>query len=110
MSANQTHRGTEKVHGKEVSVEFIAAESPTAKQNGAGFHPCQGLYFRPTEQPVHTAFIAAHYNVDFSEHYLAPLMASRGYGFLGWNTRFRGNEGFFCSNTHLLISASAYAG
>ena len=102
MSANQTHRGTEKVHGKEVSVEFIAAESPTATQNGAGFHPCQGLYFRPTEQPVRTAFIAAHYNVDFSEHYLAPLMASRGYGFLGWNTRFRGNEGFFLLE-HALI-------
>ena len=32
MRANQTHRGTEKVHGKEVSVEFIAAESPTATQ------------------------------------------------------------------------------
>ena len=102
MSAKQTHRGTEKVHGKEVSVEFIAAESPTAGQNGAGFHPCQGLYFSPTDRPVHTAFIAAHYNVDFSEHYLAPLMASRGYGFLGWNTRFRGNEGFFLLE-HALI-------
>lgn len=102
MSAKQTHRGTEKVHGNEVSVEFIAAESPTAGQNGAGFHPCQGLYFSPTDRPVHTAFIAAHYNVDFSEHYLAPLMASRGYGFLGWNTRFRGNEGFFLLE-HALI-------
>ena len=102
MSAKQTHRGTHKANGKKVSVEFIAAESPTAGQNGAGFHPCQGLYFSPTDRPVHTAFIAAHYNVDFSEHYLAPLMASRGYGFLGWNTRFRGNEGFFLLE-HALI-------
>jgi pimeloyl-ACP methyl ester carboxylesterase len=42
-----------------------------------------------------TAFIATHYNVDFSEHYLAELLAERGYGFLGWNTRFRGAEAYF---------------
>ena len=41
------------------------------------------------------AFIATHYNVDFSEHYLASFMAERGFGFLGWNTRFRGNEAHF---------------
>ena len=41
------------------------------------------------------AFIATHYNVDFSEHYLAGCMAERGFGFLGWNTRFRGNEAHF---------------
>ena len=29
-------------------------------------------------------------------------MAARGYGFLGWNTRFRGNEGFFLLE-HALI-------
>jgi hypothetical protein len=33
--------------------------------------------------------------VDFSEHYLASLLAERGFGFLGWNTRFRGNEAHF---------------
>ena len=41
------------------------------------------------------AFIATHYNVDFSEHYLASFMAERGFAFLGWNTRFRGNEAHF---------------
>jgi pimeloyl-ACP methyl ester carboxylesterase len=41
------------------------------------------------------AFIASHYEVDFAEHYLGPLLAERGYGFLGWNTRFRGNEAYF---------------
>jgi hypothetical protein len=63
---------------------------------GAGGHPCQGLYHAPagTAAP-RTAFIATHYNVDFSEHYLAPYLAQRGFGFLGWNTRFRGNEGYF---------------
>jgi hypothetical protein len=41
------------------------------------------------------ALIATHYNVDFAEHYVAPYMAARGFGFLGWNTRYRGNEDLF---------------
>ena len=53
-----------------------------------------------------TAFIATHYNVDFSEHYLGELMAARGFGFLGWNTRFRGNEAFFLLE-HALIDIGA---
>jgi pimeloyl-ACP methyl ester carboxylesterase len=39
--------------------------------------------------------IATHYEIDFSEHYLAEYMAARGFGFLGWNTRFRGNGAYF---------------
>lgn len=39
--------------------------------------------------------IATHYQIDFSEHYLAEYMAVRGIGFLGWNTRFRGFESNF---------------
>ncbi len=62
---------------------------------GAGGHPCQGIYHRPAGQAPTTAFIATHYNVDFSEHYLASYLAERGFGFLGWNTRFRGNEAHF---------------
>jgi pimeloyl-ACP methyl ester carboxylesterase len=41
------------------------------------------------------ACVATHYNVDFSEHYLAEPLAARGVGFLGWNTRYRGNEPYF---------------
>ena len=51
---------------------------------------------------VKTAFVATHYNVDFSEHYLGLLLAAQGYGFLGWNTRFRGNEAYFLLE-HALI-------
>jgi hypothetical protein len=79
--------------------EFVSLVSPTSPRNGAGFHPCQGLYHRPKDKLPKTAFIATHYNVDFSEHYLGEYMAQRGYGFLGWNTRFRGNEASSCSNT-----------
>jgi hypothetical protein len=52
------------------------------------------------------AFIATHYNVDFSEHYLGDLMAARGFGFLGWNTRYRGNEAWFLLE-HALIDIDA---
>ena len=85
---------------------FVSTTSPTGVRNGAGFNPCQGLYFAPRGKKPQTAFIATHYNVDFSEHYLGSFMAERGYGFLGWNTRFRGNEGFFLLE-HALIDIGA---
>ncbi|MCP9977116.1 alpha/beta hydrolase family protein [Actinomadura madurae] len=75
--------------------EFVGLPSPLAGRAGAGGHPCQGVYHRPAGAPPRTAFIATHYNVDFSEHYLAEHLAARGYGFLGWNTRFRGDEAHF---------------
>jgi hypothetical protein len=74
---------------------FVGLPSPIIGRAGAGGHPCQGLYHTPAGSSPATAFIATHYNVDFSEHYLADLLAARGYGFLGWNTRFRGAEAFF---------------
>ncbi|HSG91573.1 MAG TPA: hypothetical protein VLA56_20310 [Pseudomonadales bacterium] len=82
--------------------EFVGLESPSAGRNGAGFMPCQGLWHRPASGTPRTAFIATHYNVDFSEHYLAPLLAARGFGFLGWNTRYRGNEAFFLLDQALI--------
>ena len=81
---------TSKIHR-----EFVGLASPIVGRAGAGGHPCQGLYHTPAGTRPSTAFIATHYNVDFSEHYLAEYMANRGCGFLGWNTRFRGAEGHF---------------
>jgi pimeloyl-ACP methyl ester carboxylesterase len=80
-----------------VTREFVGLPSPVVGRAGAGGHPCQGLYTRPAGpgRAPRTAIIAAHYNVDFSEHYLGSYLAQRGYGFLGWNTRFRGNEAHF---------------
>ena len=75
--------------------EFVGLPSPMVARAGAGGHPCQGIYHRPVGTQPQVAFIATHYNVDFSEHYLASFMAERGFGFLGWNTRFRGNEAHF---------------
>ena len=85
-----------------VETQFLGFPSPTAPRIQAGGHPCQGLYWTPKGQRPKAAFIAAHYNVDFSEHYLAPYLATRGFGFLGWNTRYRGNEDQFLLE-HALI-------
>jgi pimeloyl-ACP methyl ester carboxylesterase len=81
---------------------FVGLPSPTSARAGAGGHPCQGLYWTPQGGRPHTALIATHYNVDFAEHYSAPYFAERGFGFLGWNTRYRGAEDLF-NLEHALI-------
>jgi pimeloyl-ACP methyl ester carboxylesterase len=86
--------------------EFVGLAPPGTRRNGAGFHPCQGLYYTPVGKRPTTALIATHYNVDFSEHYLAEYVARRGLGFLGWNTRFRGGEAYFLLD-HALVDIGA---
>lgn len=78
-----------------IETEFVSRESPTMPRAGAGGRPCQGLYHRPAGARPRTAVIATHYEVDFGEHYLAEHLAALGYGFLGWNTRFRGAGTYF---------------
>src|SRR3954462_532957 len=85
-----------------VTREFVGMDSPTARRAGAGGHPCQGLYHRGVGRKPKVAMIATHYQIDFSEHYLADYMATRGIGFLGWNTRFRGFESSFLLD-HALV-------
>jgi hypothetical protein len=64
--------------------EFIGLPSPSGARAGAGGHPCQGLFHRGMGRKPKVAMIATHYQIDFSEHYLADYMATRGIGFLGW--------------------------
>lgn len=85
-----------------VTREFVGMDSPTARRAGAGGHPCQGLYHRGVGRKPKVAVIATHYQIDFSEHYLADYLATRGIGFLGWNTRFRGFESSFLLD-HALV-------
>lgn len=85
-----------------VTREFIGLDSPSARRAGSGGHPCQGVYYRGVGRKPKVGMIAAHYQVDFSEHYLAEYMATRGIGFLGWNTRFRGFESSFLLD-HALV-------
>jgi pimeloyl-ACP methyl ester carboxylesterase len=88
-----------------VQAQFIGRASASAPRIQAGGHPCQGLYWTPKGARPKTALIATHYNVDFTEHYIAPYFAARGYGFLGWNTRYRGAEDQFLLE-HALIDIS----
>lgn len=91
----------------QVDRAWVSLESATAARVGAGGYPCQGLYWTPKGTPrPRVAVIATHYNVDFSEHYIARYFAQRGFGFLGWNTRFRGNEDLFLLE-HALIDIGA---
>jgi pimeloyl-ACP methyl ester carboxylesterase len=85
-----------------VAAEFVGRVSPTAPRIQAGGHPCQGVYWTAAGRRPKTALIATHYNVDFAEHYAAPYFAQRGFGFLGWNTRYRGAEDQFILE-HALI-------
>jgi pimeloyl-ACP methyl ester carboxylesterase len=78
-----------------IAREFVGLPSPNMPRAGAGGHPCQGLYWTPEGKRPRIALIATHYNVDFAEHYSAPYFARRGFGFLGWNTRYRGAEDLF---------------
>jgi pimeloyl-ACP methyl ester carboxylesterase len=88
--------------GIEIEKQFVSLPSPTAGRNGAGYMPTQGLYHHAKGTRPRTALIATHYNVDFSEHYMAEWMAKRGYGFLGWNTRYRGVEPYFTLENALI--------
>ena len=85
-----------------LDAQFIGRPSATAPRIQAGGHPCQGIYWTAAGKRPKVAVIATHYNVDFSEHYIAPYFARRGVGFLGWNTRFRGAEDLFLLE-HALI-------
>jgi hypothetical protein len=87
----------------EIGREYVGLPSPVGVgENGWGGFPCYGSYWTPVGVRPKLAFIAAHYNLDFSDHYLAARLAARGFGFLGWNTRFVGNE-------HLFIAEHAVA-
>ena len=90
----------------EVRRQLVALETATGKVNGAGFHPGQGIWYSPGGQEPSVGFVASHYNVDFSEHYLAERLARRGFGFLGWNTRYRGNDSWFLLE-HALVDVAA---
>lgn len=81
---------------------FVGRPSATAPRIQAGGHPSQGLYWKQSGTRPKVAIIATHYNVDFSEHYIAPYFARQGFGFLGWNTRYRGFEDQFLLE-HALI-------
>lgn len=90
----------------EIDVSPVAIESATGRRHPVGSLPCQGSWWRPRGAVPRTAIIAAHYSADMSNHFLAESFAIRGYGFLGWNTRYRSGEESF-SIEHALIDIGA---
>jgi dienelactone hydrolase len=89
-----------------ITRQFVGVPSPTAGVGGAGGHPCQGLYVTAAGHRPSVALVACHYDVDFSEHYLGPLVAEHGVGFLGWNIRSRGHDAHLLAD-HALVDVGA---
>jgi len=74
---------------------WIAFESETAPRYRFGSYAHQGVYHHLEGTRPKVAFIATHHVVDFTDHYMAAPLAQRGFGFLGWNTRYRGDGAYF---------------
>ena len=62
--------------------------------------PVPGSVYRAGGKVPKVAMIATHYNVDFSEHYLAEYMASRGIGFWVGILATEASSTSSCSSTH----------
>ncbi len=75
-----------------ISIDKSIVEMETYNQGRYAFgqYPCGGIYYAPKGRKPKVAFITSHYTPNWSQHYLAEYMARRGYGYLGWNTRFQG--------------------
>ena len=78
-----------------VERRWVAFESETAPRYRFGSYAHQGVYHHLKGSRPTVAFIATHHVVDYTDHYLAAPLAERGFGFLGWNTRYRGDDAYF---------------
>lgn len=79
----------------DVEQRHMSIESATAKRSMTGQPPCIGIYWTKKGQDPKVAFMLVHYSADFTEHYLAGPLASRGFGVFGYATRYRAMEEYF---------------
>src|SRR5262245_49038849 len=78
-----------------VERKWVAFESETAPRYRFGAYPHQGVYHHLKGTRPSVAFIATHHVVDYTDHYMAKPLAEQGFGFLGWNTRYCGDDAYF---------------
>src|SRR5262245_32235623 len=78
-----------------VERKWVAFESETAPRYRFGAYPHQGVYHHLKGTRPSVAFIATHHVVDYTDHYMAKPLAELGFGFLGWNTRYCGDDAYF---------------
>jgi hypothetical protein len=93
-----------------LDAHFIGLASPTAPRIQAGGHPCQGIYWTEAGKRPKVAIIATHYNVDFSEHYIAPYFARQGFGFSAGTRGIAGSRINSCWNMRCSTSVWGCAG
>lgn len=78
-----------------VTYRYMSTVSASAGKHPTGQPPGVGLYWTQKGQDPEIAFMLVHYSGDFSEHYLAGPLASRGFGVLGYATRYRAMQESF---------------
>ncbi|GBD12251.1 hypothetical protein HRbin24_00252 [bacterium HR24] len=66
-----------------------------------------GLLHEPPTGRARTALLVIHPRADFTRHYLAPLLAQRGYAVLGHNSRYVNNDSDALHERMLLDIAAA---
>ena len=54
--------------------------------------PLTGMLYRPPRGDPDVALLAMHPRVDFSRHYLTPMLVGAGYAFMGATTRNHNND------------------
>lgn len=87
---------------------------PALRRDLVDFHaldgfPLSGLLHRPARGEPEVAVLAMHPRVDFSRHYLAPLLAAGGYAFFGASTRYLNHDADALHERLLLDVAGAVA-
>ena len=69
--------------------QSVRLTSSTGKRNLSGMWPSVGTHWTRKNHQPDVAFMIVHYATDMSDHYLAGPLALRGFGVLGYGTRYR---------------------
>lgn len=75
-----------------VEYEYFSSASASSKRSMTGQAPCVGLYWTRKGHKPDVGVFLVHYAADFTEHYLAAPLAARGFGVMGYATRYRAME------------------